>query len=97
VNPYQLKRTRDYIGWRFPALRDQPVVESRVCQTEVSVDENFIVQPHPDMKNVWIAGGGSGHGYKHGPAFGQYLANRLLGKGSEPEFDQAFTLKKGTF
>jgi glycine/D-amino acid oxidase-like deaminating enzyme len=97
VNPYQLKRTRDFIAKRFPALRNQPVVESRVCQTEVSVDENFIVQPHPDMKNVWIAGGGSGHGFKHGPAFGQYLANRLLGKGSEPEFDQAFVLKKETF
>jgi len=97
TNPYQLKRTRDYIGWRFPALRDQPVVESRVCQTEVSVDENFIVTPHPELKNVWIAGGGSGHGFKHGPAFGQYLANRLLSKGSEPEFDQAFTMKLQTF
>ena len=43
------------------------------------------------------AGGGSGHGFKHGPAFGQYLANRLLGRRSEPDFDQAFTLKKETF
>lgn len=97
VNAYQLKRAHDYLGLRFPALRQQPITETRVCQTENSVDDNFIVQPHPDMKNVWIAGGGSGHGFKHGPAFGQYLAQRLLGKGSEPEFDQAFTLKKETF
>jgi glycine/D-amino acid oxidase-like deaminating enzyme len=97
VSAYQLKRAHDYLGWRFPALRQQPIVETRVCQTENSVDDNFIVTPHPDMKNVWIAGGGSGHGFKHGPAFGQYLANRLLGRGSEPEFDQAFTLKKETF
>ena len=97
VSAYQVKRAHDYLGWRFPALRNQPIVETRVCQTENSVDDNFIVTLHPDMKNVWIAGGGSGHGFKHGPAFGQYLAHRLLGKGSEPEFDQAFTLKKETF
>ncbi len=97
VNAYQLKRAHDYVSWRFPALRNQPIVETRVCQTEVSVDDNFIVTQHPEMKNVWIAGGGSGHGFKHGPAFGQYLANRLLGRGGESEFDQAFTLKKDTF
>lgn len=97
VNPYQSKRTRDYVSWRFPALRNQPIVESRVCQVEDSIDGNFIATPHPEMKNVWIAGGGSGHGFKHGPAFGQYLANRLLGRGGDPEFDRAFTLKEETF
>lgn len=97
VNAYQIKRAHDYAGWRFPALRNQPITETRVCQTEVSVDSNFIVTPHPEMKNVWIAGGGSGHGFKHGPAFGQYLANRLLERGGDSEFDQAFTLKKETF
>ena len=97
VSAYQLKRAHDYVSWRFPALRNQPVIETRVCQTEVSVDDNFIVTPHPEMKNVWLVGGGSGHGFKHGPAFGQYVANRLLGHGSEPELDQAFTLKKETF
>jgi sarcosine oxidase len=81
VSAYQLKRAHDYLGWRFPALRHQPITETRVCQTENSVDDNFIVTRHPEMTNVWIAGGGSGHGFKHGPAFGQYLANRLLSKG----------------
>ena len=97
VNPYQVKRAHDYIGWRFPALRNQPVTETRVCQTENSVDDHFIVAPHPEMKNVWIAGAGSGHGFKHGPALGQYLASRLLGRGSDPEFDQAFTIRKELF
>jgi glycine/D-amino acid oxidase-like deaminating enzyme len=49
------------------------------------------------MRNVWIAGGGSGHGFKHGPAFGDYLSNRLLGRGGDPDFDAAFRLKEGTF
>ena len=97
MSGYQIKRAHDYLSWRFPALRNQPITETRVCQTENTIDDHFIAQPHPEMKNVWIAGGGSGHGFKHGPAFGQYLAKRLLGKGSEPEFDQTFTLKQATF
>lgn len=97
VSAWQMKRAHDYISWRFPALRHQPITETRVCQTENSIDDNFIVTPHPEMENVWIAGGGSGHGFKHGPALGQYLATRLLGQGRDPEFDQAFTLKERTF
>lgn len=36
------------------------------------------------MKNVWIAGGGSGHGFKHGPALGEMLSELIL-KEQEPE------------
>jgi sarcosine oxidase len=97
VNAWQLKRARDYVTWRFPALRNQPIIETRVCQTENSVDNNFIVTPHPEMENVWIAGGGSGHGFKHGPAVGEYLASRILGRHRDPELDRAFTLKERTF
>lgn len=27
---------------------------------------------------LWIVGGGSGHGFKHGPALGEYVASRVL-------------------
>lgn len=98
VSGWQLKRAHDYVSWRFPALRQQPVIETRVCQTENSVDDNFIVTPHPQMSNAWLAGGGSGHGFKHGPAFGQYLAARLLGREEyDTDFDRAFSLKERTF
>jgi glycine/D-amino acid oxidase-like deaminating enzyme len=39
------------------------------------------------MENVWFVGGGSGHGFKHGPAVGEYVADRLLGESpAEPRF-----------
>jgi len=42
------------------------------------------------MPNVWLAGGGSGHGFKHGPALGEYLAEQICGEGkAEPRFSLA--------
>jgi glycine/D-amino acid oxidase-like deaminating enzyme len=63
----------------------------------MSVDEHFIIDRHPDFDNVWIAGGGSGHGYKHGPVVGEYIANRVTGRATEPELEAVFKLKTGTF
>ena len=97
VSSYQVKRARDYLSLRFPALKDQPVVETRVCQLEMSVDEHFIIQKHPAFDNVWLAGGGSGHGYKMGPVVGEYVADRLLGKDRQPELEAFFRLKAQTF
>jgi sarcosine oxidase len=97
VSPYQVKRARDYLAMRFPALKDQPVVETRVCQLEMSVDEHFIVDRHPALENVWLVGGGSGHGYKHGPVMGEYVARRVMGQDKSPELEPVFRLKAETF
>jgi sarcosine oxidase len=97
VSAYQVKRARDYLALRFPALKDQPVIESRVCQLEMSVDEHFVIQKHPAFDNVWIAGAGSGHGYKHGPVVGEYVADRVLGQDRQPELEAVFRLKPQTF
>ncbi|MBZ5652153.1 MAG: FAD-dependent oxidoreductase [Acidobacteriia bacterium] len=73
-----LKSVRDYIAFRFPALKDAPLLETRVCQYENSPDNNFIIDRHPARKNVWLLGGGSGHGFKHGPALGEMVAGWVL-------------------
>jgi monomeric sarcosine oxidase len=73
---------RNYVGRRFPGLKDAPIVETRVCQYENTSNGDFLIDRHPDFGNVWLAGGGSGHGFKHGPAFGEYLAGQLSGEGS---------------
>jgi glycine/D-amino acid oxidase-like deaminating enzyme len=84
INPDTLKDVREYIAVRFPALKDAPLIETRVCQYEQTPDSNFILDRHPKMKNVWIAGGGSGHGFKHGPAIGEMLSELIL-KDREPQ------------
>jgi len=78
VSPATLKRVREYIACRFPAMKDAPLVESRVCQYEQALDSNFILDRHPGMENVWLMGGGSGHGFKHGPALGEKMAELVL-------------------
>jgi glycine/D-amino acid oxidase-like deaminating enzyme len=80
VSPETLAIVREYVGFRFPGLKGAPLVETRVCQYEQTPDENFIVDRHPAMENVWIVGGGSGHGFKHGPALGEMVAGVVLGK-----------------
>jgi glycine/D-amino acid oxidase-like deaminating enzyme len=81
VSPATLKRVRDYIAYRFPAMKNAPLIETRVCQYEQTPDSNFIVDRHPRMNNVWLLGGGSGHGFKHGPALGEMMAELVLGDG----------------
>jgi sarcosine oxidase len=69
---------RRYVARRFPGLRDAPIVETRVCQYENTSSGDFLIDRHPGMENVWFVGGGSGHGFKHGPAVGEYVAGRVL-------------------
>jgi sarcosine oxidase len=83
VSPATLKRLREYIAFRFPGMKDAPLIETRVCQYEQTPDSNFVVDRHPRMENVWLLGGGSGHGFKHGPALGEMMAELIL-KDDEP-------------
>jgi len=83
VDPATLKNVREYIAFRFPALKDAPLVETRVCQYEQTPDSHFIIDRHPANENVWLVGGGSGHGFKHGPAIGEMMAELIL-KDREP-------------
>ena len=84
VSQETLKDIREYVGFRFPALKDAPLVETRVCQYEQTPDGHFIVDRHPSATKVWLLGGGSGHGFKHGPAVGEMAAELVL-KDREPE------------
>jgi glycine/D-amino acid oxidase-like deaminating enzyme len=75
---------RAYAAERFPPLAHAPIVESRVCQYENTSNGDFIIDRNPAFDNVWIAGGGSGHGFKHGPAVGEYTAARVTGSDNPP-------------
>jgi sarcosine oxidase len=83
-SPQALQAARDYVGYRFPDLKGAPLLEARVCQYEESPDEHFIIDRHPAAENAWIVGGGSGHGFKHGPALGELVARHVL-SGATPD------------
>ena len=75
---------------RFPLLRGAPLTESRVCQYENSSNGDFLIDRHPGHTNVVLVGGGSGHGFKHGPEVGRLAAS--LVSGSAPQTEPRFTL-----
>ena len=79
VDPDSIRLAREYLRRRLPGMSHAPVIETRVCQYETTVDANFLLARHPQYDNVWLAGGGSGHGFKHGPRIGEYLVARLDG------------------
>jgi glycine/D-amino acid oxidase-like deaminating enzyme len=85
--PAVLQAAREYLAYRFPGMKDAPLVEARVCQYENSPDEHFIIDRHPAAANAWLVGGGSGHGFKHGPAVGELVARLVLSGGTpDPQF-----------
>ncbi len=91
INPEVLSKARKFIDHRFPMLRNAPLLENRVCPYENSPDGNFVFDLHPETDNLLFLGGGSGHGFKHGPALGELVANVLAGKSKAPAL---FSLKK---
>ena len=90
VSAESIKAVRAYLTRRFPALVDAPLTETRVCQYENTSNGDFLIDRHPDFQDVWLVGGGSGHGFKHGPAVGEYVAAMISGTGTaEPRFSLA--------
>ena len=88
-----VESAREFVARRFPALKHAPVVETRVCQYENTSNGDFLIDQHPDFQNVWLVGGGSGHGFKHGPSVGEYVAARVAGStATENKIEPRFSL-----
>src|SRR6202030_1893525 len=84
---------RATLAERFPALAIAPLVESRVCQYENTSNGDFLIDRHPEFDNVWLVGGGSGHGFKHGPSLGEYVAARVIeAHAAKNEIEPRFSL-----
>jgi glycine/D-amino acid oxidase-like deaminating enzyme len=95
IDAASITTVRDYLAVRIPDLATRPVVETRVCQYESTPDTHFVIDRHPDFENVWLAGGGSGHAFKHGPEIGRYVAALLdRGMATNAPPDDRFSLTR---
>jgi sarcosine oxidase len=54
------------------------VSATRTCFYTMTPDEHFIVDRHPEFRNLVFAAGFSGHGFKFAPAIGEALAELAL-------------------
>lgn len=85
-----VETARQYLAKRFPQLQNAPLLQTEVCQYENTANGDYLIDRHPGHDNVWLLGGGSGHGYKHGPVIGEYVAAALLdGAPIDPIFSLA--------
>jgi sarcosine oxidase len=88
-DPANEERARAYAAERFPALAGAPLKLAKVCPYSLTPDTQFLLAPHPQLADNWLFGGGSGHGFKHGPALAEYAARVVSG---EEEPDERFGL-----
>lgn len=95
ITAEDVERAREYLKRRFPDLADAPLIHARVCQYENSSNGDFLIDRLPGHDHVWLVGGGSGHGFKHGPAVGRIVAAHIADgtRTIEPRFSLA---TKGT-
>lgn len=90
IGEQSVSELRGYLEQHIPSLTHAPIVETRVCQYENTFNGDFLIDRHPEWENVWLVGGGSGHGFKHGPALGEYVSGRVLNRvAAEPRFSLA--------
>ncbi len=90
IGKESISRLHAFLAKHVPALKEAPIVETRVCQYENTWNGDFLIDRHPEAENVWMVGGGSGHGFKHGPAVGEYVRDVILnGRIAEPRFSLA--------
>ncbi|MEW6576666.1 MAG: FAD-dependent oxidoreductase [Pseudomonadota bacterium] len=91
VSAAGVARARAYLKTRFPDLAEAPLIHARVCQYENSSNGDFLIDRLPGHDNVWLVGGGSGHGFKHGPAVGKRVAAHIINAATpvEPRFSLA--------
>lgn len=83
--PANERAARAYLEHRFPALAGAPLVFTRTCHYEITADTRFVLAPHPEHDGrVWLLGGGSGHGFKHGPALAE-LVEALIDHRADPD------------
>ncbi len=80
----ELAKVRGYLQLRLPELAEAPLVEGRVCQYEQTPDSELIIDRHPRHPNLWLVGGGSGHGFKLGPAVGRLVSQLILEPSQDP-------------
>ena len=80
IREESIAELREYVKENISRLEDAPIVETRVCQYENTSNGNFLIDRHPEFENVWLVGGGSGHGFKHGPVVGEHVKDLVLNK-----------------
>ncbi|KAJ3084773.1 hypothetical protein HDU99_003471 [Rhizoclosmatium hyalinum] len=71
---------RKFLAKAFPELNKLDISRTRLCWYCESWDGNFYIDAVPEKKNLFVATGGSGHGFKFVSVLGDVIADIVEGK-----------------
>lgn len=77
VGTTELDAMRDLLRRHLPDA-DGRLRRAEVCMYTNSPDEHFVIDAHPDLPQVWIAAGFSGHGFKFSSVVGELVADAVV-------------------
>lgn len=70
--PEDENNIREFLERYMPQAAGK-LLKGKVCMYTITPDEHFIIDLHPQFKNVAIAAGFSGHGFKFASGVGEVL------------------------
>jgi glycine/D-amino acid oxidase-like deaminating enzyme len=71
---------RAFLRGALPALAEAPITYTRRCLYCDTPDGDFLISAVPNREGVFVATGGSGHGFKFGPVLGGLIADVMAGR-----------------
>ncbi|MFA5770027.1 MAG: FAD-dependent oxidoreductase [Patescibacteria group bacterium] len=78
----KINNNYDFIRRCFPDIKNIKIVKQEFNYYDMTPDNNFIVDQLPGFKNIFIAGGFCGTGFKFAPIIGKIMAEKILRKSS---------------
>jgi glycine/D-amino acid oxidase-like deaminating enzyme len=72
-----LEQAMAFLRERIPEMAAGRVVEGRTCLYTSTPDDHFMIDRVPGRERVFVAGGGSGHGFKFGGSIGPVIADAV--------------------
>ncbi len=81
-----LEHVSGRIAHRLPAMRDALLVRGYAGLYTITPDWNYLLGAVPEVPGYYLATGGSGHGFKIGPAAGLMVAEQIV-DGKATSFD----------
>jgi len=63
----------------IPSLADRPFEKGRICWYTDTPSADFLITYHPEWEGLFLATGGSGHGYKFLPVIGERIVDCVEG------------------
>ena len=80
IAPEGLEAAQSFLSRCLPNLSTRPWTQTRICWYTDTVTSDFLITYHPSYSGLFLATGGSGHGYKFLPVIGDRVVDVLLGE-----------------